>query len=46
MQKTFAALMLMCALGDAVDMKKTLKDFPVQLTTVWDYARQAMRQTG
>jgi len=46
MQKTFAALMLMYALGDAIDMKKTLKDFPVQLTTVWDYARQAMRQTG
>jgi NADH dehydrogenase len=46
MQKTFAALMLMYAMGDAIDMKKTLKDFPVQLTTVWDYARQAMRQAG
>lgn len=38
MQKTFAALMLGYARGDAIDMKETLAEFPIRLTTVRDYA--------
>ena len=40
MGKTFAALMLGCALGDEIDMRETLGDFPIRLTSVRDHARQ------
>ena len=42
MDRTFAALMLATARGDAIDMRRTLADFPVRLTSVRDYARRLM----
>jgi uncharacterized protein YbjT (DUF2867 family) len=38
MQQSFAGLMQWYAKGDAVDMRDTLKAFPVKLTSVRDYA--------
>lgn len=38
LEETFAALMLDYANGYAMDMKKTLSMFPIQLTTVAEYA--------
>lgn len=38
MQASFAALMLTYAKGDPIDMETTLKAFPIQLTSVRDYA--------
>jgi uncharacterized protein YbjT (DUF2867 family) len=40
LQESFAALMLYYAQGDTIDMRETLHNFPVQLTSVKDYARQ------
>ncbi|MEP6747624.1 MAG: SDR family oxidoreductase [Bacteroidota bacterium] len=39
LSESFAALMLGVATGSEIDMKKTLKDFPVKLMTVNDYAK-------
>ena len=38
MGKTFAALMLGYAAGDEIDMRGTLEEFPVRLTSVRDHA--------
>ncbi len=42
MEQTFAALMLSAALGDAIDMRETLKTYPLRLTTVHDYAKRLL----
>jgi NADH dehydrogenase len=42
LQQTFAALMLSYAVGDAVEMRETLKAFPLRLTSVRDYAARAL----
>lgn len=39
LQQSFAGLMLYYSRGDTIDMKKTLQTFPVQLTSVKDYAQ-------
>jgi uncharacterized protein YbjT (DUF2867 family) len=46
MQKSFAGLMLGYAQGDAIDMTSVLKTFPIQLTTVNDYARAVLNKTA
>ena len=40
LQQTFASLMLAYANGDPVDMWETLERFPVELTSITDYATQ------
>ena len=40
LQESFAALMLSYAEGDPIDMRATLQTFPVQLTSVRDYAKR------
>lgn len=40
-QKSFAALMLGVSGGDAIEMRDTLKRFPVKLTSVRDFARKS-----
>ena len=40
MQQSFAGLMRCYAQGDPIDMRETLKAFPVQLTSVRDYAQR------
>ncbi|MGD8397566.1 MAG: SDR family oxidoreductase [Anaerolineae bacterium] len=42
MEQSFAGLMQWYARGDAVDMEETLKAFPMQLTSVQDYAQSAL----
>lgn len=42
MEQSFAGLMQWYASGDAVDMQDTLKVFPMQLTSVRDYARSVL----
>ncbi|GAC1437443.1 MAG: SDR family oxidoreductase [Thermoanaerobaculia bacterium] len=42
-QKAFAGLMLGYCDGDPIDMRDTLKRFPVKLTSVEDFARRATR---
>jgi len=42
MQKSFAGLMYSMAIGDPIEMKETLKAFPLKLTSVKDYARSVM----
>ncbi len=42
MQQSFTALMRCYAQGDPIDMQETLKVFPIQLTSVRDYARQVL----
>ena len=42
LQKSFAALMLGVARGDAIDMRGTLAAFPRQLTHVRDYAERVL----
>jgi uncharacterized protein YbjT (DUF2867 family) len=42
MSKSFACLMLNLAQGTVVKMRKVLQDFPIQLTSVQDYARQVL----
>ncbi len=42
MGQTFAGLQLGYALGDAIDMRKTLAEFPVSLTRIRDYARRVL----
>jgi len=40
--KSFPGLMLGYAHGDAIDMRQTLKAFPLKLTTVEEYARRVL----
>ncbi len=42
MGKSFAALMLQYAAGDAIDMRRTLEVLPVRLTSVADYAKRVL----
>jgi uncharacterized protein YbjT (DUF2867 family) len=42
LQKSMAALMLQAAQGDAMDMKPVLEKFPIELTSVRDYARRVL----
>lgn len=42
LQQSFAALMLAYARGDVIDMSQTLKEFPLRLTTVGEFARQML----
>lgn len=39
MQKTFAGLMLSYAAGQPIDMRETLQEFPIELTSVEEFAR-------
>ena len=41
LQKSFAGLMLFCARGHEVDMSETLAAFPMELTSVDDFAQAA-----
>lgn len=41
-QQTFTALMLAYATGDRIDMRSTLRTFPVPLVSVKQYARQVL----
>lgn len=45
MQQSFAALMCCYAQGDAIDMQATLKAFPLQLTSVRDYAKRVLSES-
>ena len=42
MQQSFAGLMRGYAQGDPIDMGETLKAFPIQLTSVRDYAQRVL----
>ena len=42
MQKTFPGLMLNYAAGDPIDMKATLKAFPLKLTSVQEYVKSTL----
>jgi hypothetical protein len=42
MQKSFAALMLGCVYGDAMDMAPIVDQFGIELTSVDEYARSVM----
>jgi uncharacterized protein YbjT (DUF2867 family) len=42
LQKSFAGLMVAFAAGDPIDMSKTLKDFPVMLASVEEYATRVL----
>ena len=42
MQQSFAGLMPACANGDIIDMCKTLQKFPIQMTSVSDYAKRVL----
>ncbi len=42
MQQSFSGLMLCVAQGDPIDMKKTLKAFPIKLASVKDYAEHTV----
>ncbi|MBX2997465.1 MAG: SDR family oxidoreductase [Caldilineaceae bacterium] len=43
MQQSFSAIMLGYAGGDPIDMGKTLKAFPMQMTTVAEYAERTLK---
>jgi len=38
LQQSFAGLMLYYSRGNVIDMQETLRKFPLQLTSVRDYA--------
>ncbi len=42
LQKSFTALMLAQAQGDAIEMRETLQVFPITLTSVRDYAQRVL----
>jgi len=46
LQKSFPALCLVVAAGDEIDMRETLKQFPLTLTSVDDYARRVTSGGG
>jgi hypothetical protein len=39
LQQSFAGLMLYYSAGNVIDMRETLQKFPMQLTSVQDYAQ-------
>jgi uncharacterized protein YbjT (DUF2867 family) len=41
-EETFAGLMLFCAGGDEIDMRETLRLYPVRMTTVREYAERVL----
>lgn len=41
-EETFAGLMLFCAGGDEIDMRETLRRYPVRMTTVREYAERVL----
>jgi len=43
LQRTFAGLMVQYAHGDSIDMQPVLQQFPIQLTSVRDYAKSVLR---
>jgi hypothetical protein len=43
MQQSFTGLMRCYASGDAIDMRPTLRDFPVALTAVDEHAESGAR---
>lgn len=43
LQESFAGLMLSYARGSCIDMRETLRKFPLPLSSVREYARRAMR---
>ena len=43
LQRSFTALMLDYAKGDPIEMRETLQVFPIQLTSVRDYAQRVLR---
>jgi uncharacterized protein YbjT (DUF2867 family) len=42
LQQSFAALLLVYAKGDPIDMEEILQSFPVTLTSVQEYAERVM----
>src|SRR5262245_26507872 len=40
--KTFSGLMIGLNEVGPIDMKETLRNFPIQLTSLWEYARQSL----
>jgi len=42
MQQSFVGLMRCYAQGDAIDMKETVREFPIDLTSVQSYARSVL----
>jgi uncharacterized protein YbjT (DUF2867 family) len=44
LEQSFAALMLAYAKGDPIDMKQTLKTFPVELLSVKDYTQRMLQR--
>lgn len=45
MQQSFAGLMRCYAQGDAINMQATLKAFPLQLTSVKEYAKRVLKMS-
>jgi uncharacterized protein YbjT (DUF2867 family) len=41
-EETFAGLMLFCARGDEIDMRETLRRYPMRMTTVREYAERVL----
>jgi uncharacterized protein YbjT (DUF2867 family) len=46
LDKTFASLMLATAGSDEIDMRRTLKDFPIRLRTIREYAQWLVSQSA
>jgi len=46
LQETFAALMLAYAKGDVIDMTQTLREFPIRMTSVKEYAEACLSEVG
>jgi uncharacterized protein YbjT (DUF2867 family) len=46
LEQSFGALMLAYARGDAIDMSQTLETFPLQLTSLREFAGAAPRRSG
>jgi hypothetical protein len=44
MQKSFTGLMICVAKGDFIDMKEVLRKFPVELTSVREFAGAIMKE--
>ncbi|PYS56811.1 MAG: NAD(P)-dependent oxidoreductase, partial [Acidobacteria bacterium] len=42
LQQSFAGLMLYYSRGNIIDMRKTLQNFPVQLTSIRDHAQDVL----
>ncbi len=46
LQQSFAGLMLYYSEGNVIDMRETLRKFPVQLTSVKDYAHETVHRAA